>query len=131
LRKDQKLKKLFSTEQIETMAEAVEDHRASLKGDPRNIYGRIVSSADRYMDIDDMLARSYDYTKHLHPGWTDEEIIEEARIHLRDKFISGGYGAKKVYYPTVDDIECFKLVDEYTKDPAKYQTIMKEFNKNR
>ncbi len=131
LRKDEKLKEFFSDEQIETMAETVEDHRASLKGDPRSIYGRIVSSADRYMDIDDMLARSYDYSKHLHPDWTDEEIIEEARIHLREKFTPDGYGSKKVYYPTVDDIECFKLVDEYTKDPAEYQKIMKEFNKNR
>ncbi len=131
LRKDEKLKELFDAEQIEIMAEAVEDHRASMKGDPRSIYGRIVSSADRYMDIDDMLAASYDYTEHLHPDWTDKEIIEEARIHLREKFTPDGYGAKKVYYPTIDDIECYKLVDEYTKDPSRYQEIMKDFNKKR
>ena len=128
---DKRLHELFSDEQIEIMIEAVEDHRASLKGEPRNIYGRIVGTADRYMDLDDMLARSYDYTLHLHPEMTDDEIIEEARIHLRDKFIPGGYGAKKMYYPSVDDTECFETIEKITREPLEYRKIMKEFNKKR
>ena len=131
MRKDETLKKLFNDEQIELMVEAVEDHRASLKGEPRNIYGRIVGTADRYMDLDDMLARSYDYTLHLHPEMSDDELIEEARIHLREKFIPGGYGAKKMYYPSVDDKECFETIERITRDPLKYRKIMKEFNKKR
>ncbi len=131
MRKDETLKKLFNDEQIELMVEAVEDHRASLKGEPRNIYGRIVGTADRYMDLDDMLARSYDYTLHLHPEMSDDELIEEARIHLREKFIPGGYGAKKMYYPSVDDTECFETIEKITREPLKYRKIMKEFNKKR
>lgn len=131
MRKDETLKKLFNEKQIELMAEAVEDHRASLKGEPRNIYGRIVGTADRYMDLDDMLARSYDYTMHLHPEMSDDEIIEEARIHLREKFTPDGYGAKKMYYPSVDDKECFETIERITRDPLKYRKVMKEFNKKR
>ncbi|MBR3322189.1 methyltransferase domain-containing protein [Candidatus Saccharibacteria bacterium] len=131
VRKDKELKKLFDEKQIEVIAEAVEDHRASLKGDPRSIYGRIVSSADRYMDLDDMLARSYDYTRHLHPEMSDDEVIEEARIHLREKFKPDGYGAKKVYYPSIDDKECFETIERITRDPLAYRKIVKEFNKKR
>jgi uncharacterized protein len=131
LREDKELGKLFSEEEIEIMAEAVEDHRASLKGDPRSVYGKIVSSADRDMDINDMLERSYDYTTHLHPEMTDDERIEDARIHLREKFAPDGYGAKKVYFPTPDEIECFKKVEEMTRDPATFRQIMKDYNKKR
>ncbi len=131
IRQDKKLKELFTTEQIEDMAKAVEDHRASLKTEPRNIYGRIVGSADRYMDLDDMLARSYDYSKHLHPEMADDELIEEARIHLREKFSPDGYAAKKMYYPSVDDKECFETIEKITRDPLEYRKKMKEFNKQR
>ena len=43
LRADKKLREFFSDEQIEEMAIAVEDHRASSKSNPRTIYGEIVS----------------------------------------------------------------------------------------
>ncbi len=131
VRKDEGLKKFFSEEEIEIIAQAVEDHRASLRGDPRSIYGKIVSSADRNMSVDDMMARSYDYARHLPPDFTDDEVIEEARMHLREKFAPGGYGAKKVYFPTAEHIACFKLIDEYTKDPLEYRARVKEFNKKR
>ena len=39
--------KHFTTAQIATMCEAVEDHRASSKSAPRTIYGCIVAEADR------------------------------------------------------------------------------------
>ncbi len=42
---DKQLRNFFTEEQIETMAEAVYDHRASLEYEPRNIYGKIVSTA--------------------------------------------------------------------------------------
>lgn len=129
--KDKKLREFFSEDEIKTMIEAVEDHRASLEGEPRSLYGKIVGSADRYMDIYEMQKRSYDYARHLHPEMTDDEIIEEARIHLREKFKPDGYGAKKEYFPTDDMLDCYKQVEEVTRDPLKYRQIMKEFNKKR
>ena len=46
LRRDDKLKEFFDEEKIEIMAGAVEDHCASVEGEPRSIYGKIVSSAE-------------------------------------------------------------------------------------
>ena len=44
---DTNLKNFFSDDQIKIMAEAVADHRASMEGDPRSEYGKLVSSADK------------------------------------------------------------------------------------
>ena len=43
VREDQRLPEWFTKEEIETMAQAVEDHRASSDHEPRNIYGKIVA----------------------------------------------------------------------------------------
>jgi len=67
LRADEFLANHFTKDEIETMAEAVEDHRASLGHEPRNIYGKLISSADRNTSVEAMLARTFDYAKHLHP----------------------------------------------------------------
>ena len=47
LLQDKTLRNYFNEEEIIIMAEAVYDHRASLEYEPRSIYGKIVSSADR------------------------------------------------------------------------------------
>ena len=44
---DPVLRRWFTGEQLLTMKEAVEDHRASGKTEPRSIYGKIVADADR------------------------------------------------------------------------------------
>ncbi|MBR2544488.1 hypothetical protein IKF04_04315 [Candidatus Saccharibacteria bacterium] len=122
---------LFFEAEIETMAEAVEDHRASLKGDPRSIYGKIVSSADRNVDVDDMLARSYDCAVGLYPDKTEDERIEIARTWLYEKYRPDGYAVKKIYFSTPDDKECFEKIGEITKDPLTYRKIARMFNKQR
>lgn len=42
IRQDIELSKWFNKEQIETMAQAVEDHRASNKSEPRSVYGNLL-----------------------------------------------------------------------------------------
>ena len=52
---DEELKNFFTDEEIKIMSDAVYDHRASLESEPRSIYGKIVSSADRNNTIEDCL----------------------------------------------------------------------------
>lgn len=61
VREDERLRKEFTPEQIETMAQAVEDHRASSDHEPRSIYGKIVAEADRLIDKDTILRRTLQY----------------------------------------------------------------------
>lgn len=94
--KDENLKSFFSNEERQTIKEAIEDHRASAKDDPRSIYGRIVSSADRNNTVEACLRRTYAYGKKLDPNATDEELFLRAHDVLTKKFGVDGYA--KFYF---------------------------------
>ncbi len=131
MRADEFLKARFSSEEIETMAEAVEDHRASLGHEPRSIYGKIVSSADRNTDVSVMLSRAYDYNRHLHPDFTEDETIEEVRIVLRKKYSPDGYAASTMYFDDPNFTGALKRVEEITRDFEAFAKIMREHNAKR
>lgn len=83
---DKNLRKYFDENQMKIMKEAIEDHRASSDHEPRNIYGKIVSSADRNTDVDTSIKRSLTYNKEHSPELTEDELIETVRQHLISKF---------------------------------------------
>lgn len=93
---DDKLKEFFNDEERIIIKEAIEDHRASSKHEPRSIYGKIVSTADRNNTVESCLRRSYSYNKKLHPEYNDEQIFEDCHYHLNDKFGENGYA--KFYF---------------------------------
>ena len=55
---DLTLRQWFTEEQLLTMRDAVEDHRASGKNPPRTIYGAIVAEADRQINPETVIART-------------------------------------------------------------------------
>ena len=116
LLKDNNLKEFFTQEQINTMAIAVEDHRASNKEEPRNIYGKIVSSSDRNTSMEETLKRAYSYNKKHYPNLNEQEIIEKCFNHLKDKYGKCGYATKKMYFED--------------KEYNKYLIIMNEITQN-
>ncbi|MBR2725478.1 HD domain-containing protein [Candidatus Saccharibacteria bacterium] len=91
MQKDQELKKFFSEDELKTIKEAIEDHRASSDHEPRSIYGKIVSTADRNNSVNSCLERSYFYGKKLHPEYSDDELFNRAYEHLKQKFGENGY----------------------------------------
>ena len=131
LRADKFLADYFSEDEINTMAEAVEDHRASLGHEPRSIYGKLVSSADRNASVEVILGRVYDYTKYLHPEMTEDEVIEDARIHLRRKYSPDGYAAKTMYFKDPNFNDMLKEVEKITRDFETFKRIMKKHNEKR
>lgn len=89
--KDKTLATFFSPTELETIREAIEDHRSSSDHEPRSIYGKIVSTADRSNTVTDCLSRSYTYGQKLHPNFTDDQLFENAYHHLSLKFGEHGY----------------------------------------
>lgn len=98
LKSDSFLPGRFSPEQMRVMAEAIEDHRGSSDHDPRSIYGRIVSTADRATDMDDFMRRMYAYRRKRFPEMDLAEIEEDTRRHILEKYGDGGYGRKRTYF---------------------------------
>lgn len=131
MRADEFLKAHFSADELETMAQAVEDHRASLGREPRSVYGKIVSSADRNNSVEQGLSRAYDYTKHLHPDWSEDLVIENARVHLREKYSPDGYAAKTMYFDDPDFNAMLVRMEEITRDFETFAKIEREHNAKR
>ena len=106
---DDNLREFFTEEQMEIMRDAVIDHRSSLEYIPRNLYGKILSSADRKVDVDDYMLSSMGFHKNKEPGATDEEMIEHSYCHAIKKFGKNGYAVKKFY---VEDEKYEKFLKE-------------------
>lgn len=89
---NQDMKDFFSDAERRIIKEAIEDHRSTLDGEPRSIYGKIVSSADRtILDIDESLKRAYVYGKKHFPEYTEEECRIRVLEHYINKYGRNGY----------------------------------------
>lgn len=88
---DSVLRRWFTEEDIATMGDAVEDHRASSKQPPRTIYGRIVAEADRLIEPRTILRRTVQFTLTHHPDLDKEEGYARLVEHMREKYDYGGY----------------------------------------
>lgn len=88
---DSELRRWFTSEQIATIADAAEDHRASSKHEPRSIYGRIVAEADRVIDPNTIIRRTIQFTLTHHPELDKEEGYLRMVEHLHEKYDHGGY----------------------------------------
>lgn len=91
LLEDKELERWFADEDIATMGDAVEDHRASSKQPPRTIYGRIVAEADRLIVPHSIIRRTIQFTLTHHPDLDIEEGYERLLEHMREKYDYGGY----------------------------------------
>ena len=88
---DPELKKYFTEGQLLTMKEAVEDHRASSKNEPRSLYGRIVAEADRQIDPRTIVVRTLQYGLEHYPELDKAGHFARAEAHLHEKYGEGGY----------------------------------------
>lgn len=88
---DSVLRRWFTEEDIATMGDAVEDHRASSKQPPRTIYGRIVAEADRLIEPRTILRRTVQFTLTHHPDLDKEKGYARLVEHMREKYDYGGY----------------------------------------
>lgn len=128
LGEDQKLKEYFSKEEIDEMVCAVEDHRASLEYEPRSVYGKIVSSADRNTLIEVPLKRTYAYRIEHNPESSLEQIIEESRLHLKNKFGKEGYATEKMYFEDNDYKLFLKEISELVDNEEEFIKRYKDVN---
>lgn len=91
IREDRCLPQWFSRDQIETMAQAAEDHRASSDHEPRSIYGKIVAEADRDIIPHKIIRRTIQYGLSHYPQLDKEDHWKRTLDHLHEKYSEGGY----------------------------------------
>lgn len=101
IREDVRLRQWFSEQEIETIAQAAEDHRASGKSAPRSIYGMLVAEADRVIDGETIIRRTIQFGLNNYPELDRQGHIERAVSHLHEKYGRGGY--LKLWIPWSDN----------------------------
>lgn len=121
VREDKNLKRWFSEEQIETMAEAVEDHRASSGEPPRSIYGKIVSQADRLIVPEVVFTRTVQYGLAHYLEKPKEEQYQRFLSHLLEKYARGGY--LKLWLPEGESAENLEKIRDIIEDRDALRAI--------
>lgn len=120
IRNNRKLKEWFSEEQIETAAQAAEDHRASGKSAPRSIYGMLVAEADRVIDGETIIRRTIQFGLNNYPDLDRDGHIRRAISHLKEKYGRGGY--LKLWIPWSDNAAHLSELQDIIADAAAVYT---------
>ncbi len=124
---DKELQRWFTTEQIETIAQAAEDHRASAARAPRTIYGRIVAEADRLIIPELIIRRTVQYSLANFPALDREGHWLRSQEHLHEKYDEGGY--LRLWIEGSDNAERLKRLREIIADKEQLREIFdKIFN---
>ena len=121
IREDKRLSEWFSPEQIETIAQAAEDHRASAKPPPRSIYGRRVAEADRLIVPETIIRRTVLFGLSNYPELDKEGHWNRTLEHLNEKYADGGY--LHLLIPGSPNEAPLKQLREIIKDEPRLRTI--------
>ena len=125
IRSDQSLRQWFNEGQIETMAQAVEDHRASSDHEPRSIYGKIVAEADRQIDPETIIRRTVQYGLSHYPELDREGHWQKMLDHLNEKYAEGGY--LRLWIPESDNAGKLKELHEIIKERDYLESLFDRF----
>lgn len=115
IRADQRLREWFTEEQIEVIAQAAEDHRASGKGAPRSIYGMLIAEADRVIDRETIIRRTIQFGLKHYPDLCREGQMERVREHLVEKYGRGGY--LRLWIPWSSNASRLDALQDLIADP--------------
>lgn len=128
IRADERLREWFTPDQIETIAQAAEDHRASGKSAPRSIYGMLVAEADRVIDGETIIRRTIQFGIKHYPGLDRAGHIERAVAHLREKYGRGGY--LKLWIPWSDNAVRMSAMQDVIADDSQVHAAVADIYDN-
>jgi uncharacterized protein len=124
IRADKQLRTWFTEQQINVMADAAEDHRASSDHAPRTLYGRILAEADRLIDAETILRRTIQYGLAHYPELTRKEHLQRAMDHLQEKYAEGGY--LKLWIPESPNAARLHQLQQLIKDEPRLQLLLEK-----
>ena len=115
---------LFTHQQIEVMAQAVEDHRASSSTEPRSIYGKIVAEADRIIDGPTIVRRTIQYGFSNYPHLNKDGHYQRFMEHMTEKYACGGY--LKLWIPESPNAARLAAFQNVLEDPVATRNMFEE-----
>ena len=129
IREDKRLPEWFDPGQIETVAQAAEDHRASGKSAPRSVYGEIIAEADRDIIPMKILRRTVQLGQEHYPELDKEGHWKRFLEHLHEKYYYGGY--LKLYIPQSRNAGRLEELRQIIGDEVRLRSIFESFFETR
>ncbi|MBR4794409.1 MAG: HD domain-containing protein [Bacteroidaceae bacterium] len=117
IREDRELRRWFSEQEIEIIAQAAEDHRASSDHEPRTIYGKIIAEADRQIIPESIILRTVQYGLDHYPELDKEGHWQRTCEHMAEKYDIGGY--LKLWIPESRNAEGLARLREIIHDKSR------------
>lgn len=121
---DSFLASYFTSEELQLIKEAVEDHRASSSHPPRSIYGKIVAEADREIIPRVIVKRTILYGKSHEPALDKEGQYERTKSHIVKKY--GEHGYLKLWLPLKLNIDGLNAIRAYLKNEDSFRHLFEE-----
>lgn len=121
LRADRRLRQWFIPQEIEVMADAAEDHRASSKREPRTIYGRIIAESDRQIDGYVIVKRALQYGLNNNSELDREGHRRRVWQHMQDKYGHDGY--LRLYIPESENAERLREFRAVLDDANRFDRL--------
>ena len=125
VRENAELRRWFSGEQVETIAQAVEDHRASSDHEPRSIYGRLVAEADRQIVPETVVRRTVQFGMDHYPELDREGHWARTLEHLQEKYAEGGY--LRLWIPESSNAARLADLRALIRDRARLRALFERF----
>lgn len=125
IREDKTLLNWFNVEEIEVIAEAAEDHRASNETPPRSIYGKIIAESDRLIDPETVIRRTVQYGFAHYPQMNREQMWERTLTHLKKKYGYGGY--LKLWIPESSNSRRLEELRKIIADEKRLRSMFDRF----
>ena len=121
IRADRNLRRWFTEEEIETIAQAAEDHRASATARPRSLLGCIIAEADRDIEPETIVRRTVEYGLSHYPELDREGHWQRTLEHLHEKYAEGGY--MKLWMDDSPNAAPLKELRELIKDEPRLRKL--------
>ena len=126
---DETLRQWFTEEQLLTMRDAVEDHRASGKNPPRTIYGAIVAEADRQIEPEVVVQRTMAFSANLLPDGDFETLYARSKAHLQEKYAEGGY--MRLWLNSERNMRGLEALRALIRDEERLRALCEEWYKQK
>ena len=128
IRNDKHLHQWFDEEQIETMAQAAEDHRASSGHEPRSIYGKIVAEADRLITPEKVIRRTIQFGLGHYSELDKEGQYQRFKHHLLEKYSDTGY--LRLWLPESENAPRLEELRKIIRDETKLRNAFEQLFPN-
>lgn len=125
IREDKELLRWFSPDQIDTIADAAEDHRASSDHEPRTIYGKLIAEADRQIVPETIIQRTVQYGFGHYPELDKEGHWKRTIEHMGEKYAEGGY--LRLWIPQSPNAERLAQLRQIIRDEQTLRGLFEKF----